>query len=113
MSGGGGGSGRGDLGPAIGDGIDQCSRSYEAPINSPKASALGPLNVGDVLDVIVVPTGSSSTLAVMDSSGSIGGSLTFFGYLQVMNCIVQQAVNYKAEILSIVGGVYTVRVAPV
>ncbi|MBZ9799354.1 hypothetical protein [Mesorhizobium sp. ES1-4] len=113
MSGGGGGGGRDDLGPVVDDGFDQCSRSYEAPINSPKPSVLGPLNVGDVLDVLVVPTGSSSTLAVMDSKGSIGGSLTFFGYLQVINCIVQQAVTYKAEILSIAGGVFIVRVAPV
>lgn len=113
MSGGGGGSGRDDLGPAVGGGFDQCSLSYEAPINSPKPSILGPLSVGDILDVVVIPTGSSSTLAVKDSRGNIGGSLTFFGYLQVINCIVQQGVVYSAEILSIAGGVYTVRVAPV
>lgn len=113
MSGGGGGSGRSDLGPAVGGGFDQCSREYQAPVNSPKPSVLGPLNVGNVLDVDVVAIGSSSTLVVRDAGGNLGGSLTFVGYLQVINCIVQLAVVYKAEILSISGGVYTVRVYPV
>ncbi len=113
MSGGGGGSGRSDLGPAVGGGFDQCSREYEAPVNSPKPSVLGLLNVGSILDVDVVTVGNASTLVLRDASGSLGGSLTFFGYLQVINCIVQQAVTYKAEILLIAGGVYTVRVHPV
>lgn len=113
MSGGGGGGGRSDLGPAVGGGADQCDREYQTPVNSPKPSVLGSMSVGGILDVDVVSVGTHSTLVVRDSSGSVGGSLTFLGFLQVINCIIQQGVIYKAEILSITGGVYTVRVHPI
>lgn len=112
MSGGGGGGDRTDLGQAVGSGMDHCRQSYDSPINSPKAAVLGPLGVGSILQVEVVQTGSSSALVVKDAAGSLAGALTFVGYLQVINCIVQQGVIYTAEILSITGGMYTVRVSP-
>ncbi|WP_425106626.1 hypothetical protein [Ancylobacter sp.] len=73
---------------------------------------LGPVFIGMVLAVDVIPTGSTSTLVVRDAMGRIGGSLTFLGYTQVINCIVQRGVVYTAKVLAITGGVYTVEVAP-
>lgn len=110
---GGGGSSRDDLSPGIGGGLDACGQSYNAPINSPKPSVLGTVSIGTVLTVDVVPTGTTSTLVVRDAMGRIGGSLTFLGYTQVINCIVQRGVTYTATVLAIAGGVYTVEVAPV
>ena len=110
---GGGGSSRDDLSPGIGGGPDACGQTYNAPINSPKPSVLGAVAIGTVFTVDVVPTGTTSTLVVRDAMGRIGGSLTFLGYTQVINCIVQRGVAYTATVLAIAGGVYTVEVAPV
>lgn len=111
MSGGGGGGDRGDLAQG-GGGADDCGKSYVTPINSPKPAVLGPLAVGTVLDVDVLIQGSASALVVKDAGGIVAGALTFLGYLTVINCIVQQGVVYKATIQRIMGGVYTVEVAP-
>lgn len=112
MSGGGPGTDRDDLTPAGGGGTDQCGKTYQAPINSPKPAVLGPLTVGAVLDVEVLTVGTSSSLVVKDGAGSLAGALTFHGYLTVINCILQRGLAYKATIISIAGGAYTVEVAP-
>lgn len=108
---GGGGDDRGDLAQG-GGGVNDCGKSYVTPINSPKAAVLGPLAVGTILDVDVFTKGSASALVVKDAGGLVAGALTFLGYLTVINCIVQQGVIYKATIQNVMGGVYTVEVAP-
>jgi hypothetical protein len=57
-------------------------------------------------------SGSTPVLVVMDSSGSLAGSLTFIGYLEVIDCIQNRGVSYKATIINITGGVYEVSVEP-
>ncbi len=46
-------------------------------------------------------------------TGQIAGSLTFVGYLELIDCIQNRGVTYQATIMSIAGGVYEVRVEAV
>lgn len=104
---------------SIGDAIgknggnnDPCLRPRSGPINSPKASVLGSLAVGSVLEVDIQITGRVPVLVVKDSSGAVGGSLTFIGYLELIDCIRNKGVKYKATVTHISGGVYSVLVDP-
>lgn len=92
--------------------VDVCAQVRRGPINSPKANVLAPMKVGDVLSVEVQSAGSRSTLVVKDPSGQVAGSLTFGGYLQIIDCIVARGFTYHATILNISGGIYEVRVEP-
>lgn len=70
---------------------------------------LAPLAVGGILDV-GVQLGPPPILVVKTIAGQIAGSLTFVGYLELMDCIQNRGVTYQATIMSIAGGVYEVRV---
>ena len=104
---------RGDRGDTGGGGEDPCLKVRRGPINSPKANVLAPLNVGDVLAVDVDASGSRPVLVVADAAGNIAGSLTFIGYLDIIDCILSRGFSYKATITNISGGIYEVRVDPV
>jgi len=106
------GAGSGSSGVGAGS-VDTCQRVRRGPINSPKASVLAPLAVGSVLGVIVRTSGVSPVLVVTDTSGVAAGSLTFIGYLELIDCIRNRGVTYKATIINISGGVYEVRVEPI
>jgi len=95
-----------------GGGVDPCRRSRRGPINSPKAAVLAPLNVGSVLGVEVRRPGSSPILTVTDGAGTAAGSLTFVGYLEIIDCIENRGFSYDATITNISGGAYEVRVEP-
>jgi hypothetical protein len=56
--------------------------------------------------------GSSPILAVTDPAGNAAGSLTFLGYLEIIDCIRNRNMSYKATIVNISGGVFEVRVEP-
>jgi len=90
---------------------DPCQKKRRGPINSPKAPVLSKLAVGAVLDVNVQLSGTIPILIVA-SGGQNAGSLTFVGYLEIIDCIQNRGVKYKATIISISGGVYEVRVEP-
>lgn len=98
---------------SIGEGSDLCSKTRRGPINSPKAAVLSKLAVGAVLQVDVQTSGAAPILVVSDSKGSPAGSLTFIGYLELIDCIQNRGFTYKATIVSISGGVYEVRVEPI
>jgi hypothetical protein len=95
-----------------GGGSDQCTRSRRGPINSPKSAVLAPLGVGSVLGVEVRRPGSSPILTVTDAAGTSAGSLTFVGYLEIVDCIENRGFTYKATITNASGGSYEVRVDP-
>jgi hypothetical protein len=95
-----------------GQNSDPCLRVRRGPINSPKAAVLSSLPVGSILGVDVGGSGSAPILVVTDSRGAAAGSLTFIGYLEIIDCIQNRGVNYKATIINISGGVYEVRVEP-
>lgn len=111
MSGSGGSRDDGPVGAGTG-GSDPCLRIWRGPINSPKAAVLAPLGVGSALGVEVRTPGSSPILTVTSASGAAAGSLTFVGYLGIIDCIRNRGVSYKATIINIAGGVYEVRVEP-
>lgn len=102
-----------DTGPGIGGGPDPCKKTRLGPINSPKPSILAKLSKGAVLDVAVQLLGTTPVLVVKDSSGAVGGSLTFVGYLEIIDCLQNRGVQYKATIINISGGIYEVRVEPI
>jgi hypothetical protein len=52
-------------------------------------------------------------LVVKSLAGVPAGSLTFVGYLELIDCIRFRGFSYHATILSIAGGVYEVRVEPI
>lgn len=89
---------------------DQCTRRRRGPINSPKSAVLSALGLGSVLGVEVRRPGPSPILTVVDAAGTPAGSLTFVGYLELIECIENRNFKYKATITSIAGGSYEVRV---
>jgi hypothetical protein len=95
----------GDRGPS-----DPCTKSRRGPINSPKPAVLAPLRVGSILGVEVRRPGASPILTVTDASGAAAGSLTFVGYLEIVDCIESRSFTYQATITNIAGGIYEVRV---
>ncbi len=105
-SGGGGGGGGGQP-------TDPCLKIRRGPINSPKPAVIAGLKVGSVLIVRVRTVGTSLVLVVEDSSGAVAGSLTFVGYLEIVDCIQNRSINYQAVVINISGGVCEVRVEPV
>ncbi len=112
MSGSGGGRGDGDFGGG-GDGQpDPCLTVRQGPINSPNPAILAALTVGSILDVWVDTSGSRPVL-VVGVGGRAAGSLTFRGYLDVIGCITNHGIGYRAVIVRIAGGAYEVRVEPV
>ena len=107
-SGGGGSGGAGGGQPA-----DPCLKIRRGPINSPKPAVIAGLKVGSVLIVRVRTVGTSLVLVVEDSNGAVAGSLTFVGYLEIVDCIWNRGINYQAVVINIAGGVCEVRVEPV
>jgi len=112
-----GSNGTRDDSPSLGGGhtvggADPCQKKRRGPINSPKAPVLSRLSVGSVLNVDVHMLGSTPVLVVIDSVGGLAGSLTFIGYLEVIDCIQNRGVTYTATIINIAGGVYEVSVEP-
>lgn len=108
-SSGGGGSGVGGGGQPA----DPCLKIRRGPINSPKPAVIAGLKVGSVLSVRVRTVGTSLVLVVEDSNGAVAGSLTFVGYLEIVDCIQNRGISYQAVVINIAGGVCEVRVEPV
>ena len=52
-------------------------------------------------------------MLVVGVGGRAAGSLTFRGYLDVIGCITNHGVAYRAVIVRIAGGAYEVRVEPI
>ncbi len=108
---------RGDAGGYRGDSSDNdgedCTQTYDGPINSPKKNALAKVGVGDVLKLKVEVNAGRSILVVETEFKEIAGSLTFTGVLKIIDCIVNKGIDYKATITGISGGSHMVYVEPV
>jgi hypothetical protein len=85
-------------------------KTWVGPINSPQAAVLAPLTVGDRLNVAVNRNGVRPVLEVSDAAGRMAGSLTFRGYLELIDCILIRGATYAAVLTNIAGGVHEVRV---
>jgi hypothetical protein len=117
-SGGGGGGSNGGGGIGGGDGppdgpSDPCRQKRRGPINSPKAAVVSKLQQGSVLGVAVKKVGTVRILVALDASGAEAGSLTFDGYVEIMDCIETRGFKYKATVVRIDIGVHEVRVEPI
>lgn len=110
MSGTGGARSDSDHGSSGGD--DPCAKIRRGPINSPKADVIGKLKVGSALDVKVETVGSRPVLVVATKEGERAGSLTFVGYLEILDCIQNRGVTYRATVTSLASGICEVRVEP-
>lgn len=97
-------------GASGGSGSDTCRKKRRGPINSPKAAVLSKLKVGSTLKLAVQGSGKTPILALLDNAGAVAGSLTFIGYLEVIDCIQNRGVTYTGTVISITGGVYEVSV---
>jgi len=95
-----------------GGGEDDCSKSYKGPINSPKATVLAGSKPGDKLELELDERTSRTILLVKVPKKGVAGSLTFLGYLKIIECI-KKGVEYNVTITSISGGAYHVLVEPV
>jgi hypothetical protein len=98
---------RGDGGPSgegeeVGAGRSPCDIVELTNLNSPNATVLRTLKVGDVLDV-QFRTGPPARLVAVTPRGSIAGSITSASMLQLIQCI-GAGWNYEAEILQLSGG---------
>ncbi|MGE8131800.1 hypothetical protein ACQKQD_33200 [Methylobacterium sp. NPDC080182] len=68
---------------------------------------------GSPLTVGVQTSGVAPVLVVKDAAGLVAGSLTFFGYLDIIDCILNRNASYTASVTSVAGGFIEVRVDPV
>ena len=101
-SGGGGGGG--------GGGADPCDIVETVPLNSPQPAVVATLNIGDVLDVVLVTTGPRPVLEVQ-RTGQRAGALTHRNHLRLINCITNGR-TYRAVVVRKSGGAVEVRVEP-
>lgn len=98
-SGGGGGGG--------GGGIDPCDITEQTVLNSPNATVLKKLRVGEKLDVEVV---ASPRRLVAKKDADIAGAITSPKMSQIIACI-EKGVTFSAEVVKLTGGRCEVLVA--
>lgn len=68
---------------------------------------------GASLSVSVQIGGAAPVLVVADATGRVAGSLTFFGYLDIIDCILNRGASYTAAVTNVAGGFVEVQVEPV
>lgn len=93
-----------------GGGSDPCDIVETVPLNSPQPVIVTALNVGDVLDVVLVTSGPRPVLEVQ-RNGQRAGALTHRNHLNLINCIVSGR-TYQAVVVRKAGGAVEVRVEP-
>lgn len=92
-----------------GGGVDPCAIVQDAPLNSPAPTVVAGLSVGSVLDVVAAGAPPRRVLEVRTPAGTVAGSLTHVGHLQILRCIDDGNV-YKAEVIQKTGGSVVVRI---
>ena len=114
MSGGGGGGSSDDQwrpgagGPVSGD--DKCSIVEKTVLNSPVATAVAGLNVGDVL-AIALETHPRKRVIARASNGQTAGAITSTHLVEIIECL-EGGFEYSAEVLSATGGRVEIEIAP-
>lgn len=101
-----GGSGSGGWTPTSSS--DKCSTlSFEAQLNSPQAAVLATLHLGEYLSVELSALPRQVVQVV--KNGAVVGAVTGSQTAQLINCL-QNGYSFKAEVLSVTGGMCSVRV---
>lgn len=89
--------------------VDSCSTlTFEAAVNSPQASALAQLTIGDVLAVVSTQSGQG---AAVSHQGTVVGALTGTRVAQLINCM-NSGFTYTATVKTLNGGQCIVRIEP-
>lgn len=103
-----GGSGSGGWTPTASN--DKCATlAFDAQVNSPQAAVLSTLVIGEHLSVEL--SALPRQVVQVERSGVVVGALTGPKTAQLINCL-QNGYSFKAEVLSVSGGMCTVRVTP-
>jgi|GEM_PF-1971573 hypothetical protein len=102
-----GGSGTGSGYPTRGGGGAEgdCDLQIQATLFGPVLAVVSGLNVGDILDIVLLPSGATSSVAVMTRSAPIQQAGTIAGVSQqaeLVRCI-QDGINYEAEVIQLAG----------
>jgi hypothetical protein len=84
-----------------------CNIIEKVPLNSPKASVLKTIHVGDVLTVEL----QDQTLVAVTKVGAIAGSLTPLSLLDLIDCIGKGR-RYVACVTDLQGGLCEVEIRP-
>jgi rRNA processing protein Krr1/Pno1 len=102
-----GGSGSGGYTPSAPS--SPCSRlSFQATLNSPKASVLAQLQEGSVLEVELDSSGKS--VEVLFKS-QVAGSVTGSKVAQLINCLTS-GFTFRAVVVTLTGGQCLLRIEP-
>lgn len=89
--------------------VDPCSKlTFEATVNSPQASVLAQITVGDVLEVVSTESGQGAAVL---HQGSVVGALTGTRVAQLINCM-NSGFTYTATVKTLNGGQCIVRIDP-
>jgi len=103
-----GGSGSGGWTPTSSS--DECATlAFDAQLNSPQAAVLATLAVGEYLSVNL--SALPRQAVQVSKNGVVVGALTGTQTPQLINCL-QNGYSFKAEVLSVAGGMCAVRVIP-
>ncbi len=103
-----GGSGSGGWTPTSSN--DKCATlAFDAQVNSPQAAVLSTLIIGEYLSVEL--SALPRQVVQVDKGGIVVGALTGQTTAQLINCL-QNGYSFKAEVLSVSGGMCSVRVSP-
>jgi hypothetical protein len=90
---------------------DACNIRETTPLNSVNRTVITGLRAGDRLAVVFEP-GPPQRLVARTAADVVAGSITSASMLQIIRCILQEGVEYEAEVLSVRGASCMVRVQP-
>lgn len=93
-----------------GGNVDPCDIVETVPLNSPQPTVVTTLNIGDVLQVVLVTTGPRPILEV-HRAGQRAGALTHRNHLRLINCM-KNGRAYQAVVVRRSGGAVELRVEP-
>ena len=93
-----------------GGGPDCLDLAFSTTLASPNPDEVDSLKRGDILDVALIEEGDVTIIGVLQSGGTVIGSVVS-GQLAQLRACLQQEITYGAEVESVVGGVVRVRIS--
>ena len=93
-----------------GGGPDCPGLGFIATLASPDPDRVDSLKAGDILDVDLIEEGGVTIIRVVQSDGTVIGSVVSGRAAQLRECL-QRGFTYDAEVDSVVGGAVTVRIS--
>ncbi len=95
--------------PSITPPSDNCRELIiNTNLSSPRPNVVDNLNEGDILSVSAAS--ASGPLQVINDQGEVAGNIISREQARLLNCIVNEGIEYQAEILSIDEGLCQVQI---